>query len=53
MITVIKPNTPQNKVDGLIEWFREQNLDVHVSAGKDYTVLGLVGDTSKLDMDLI
>ena len=53
MITVIKPNTPQNKVDGLIEWFREQNLDVHVSAGKDYTVLGLVGDTSRLDMDLI
>ena len=53
MITVIKPNTPQNKIDGLIEWFREQNLDVHVSAGKDYTVLGLVGDTSKLDMDLI
>lgn len=53
MITVIKPNTPQNKIDGLIEWFREQNLDVHVSAGKDYTVLGLVGDTSKLDMNLI
>ena len=29
------------------------NLDVHVSAGEEVTVLGLVGDTSHIDMELL
>ena len=53
MIAVIKPNTPADKLDHLINWLKEQNVDVHVSKGHDYTVLGLVGDTSKIDMDLL
>ncbi len=53
MIAVIKSNTPKDKTDHLIGWLKEQNVDVHVSCGQDYTVLGLVGDTSKIDMDLL
>ena len=53
MIAVIKSNTPKDKVDHLISWLKEQNVDVHISCGQDYTVLGLVGDTSKIDMDLL
>ena len=29
------------------------NLDVHISKGAEVTVLGLVGDTSRVDMDLL
>ena len=29
------------------------NLDVHISEGKHVTVLGLIGDTSRVDMDLL
>ncbi|MBQ6263214.1 MAG: 3-deoxy-7-phosphoheptulonate synthase [Clostridia bacterium] len=53
MITVLKPGTSQAQRDQLIVWLREQGLDVHVSEGSDYTVLGLIGDTSHVDMDLI
>ena len=53
MIAVIKPNTPAVKLDHLINWLKEQNVDVHVSKGHDYTVLGLVGDTSNIDMELL
>lgn len=37
----------------LIEWLKSQNLDVHTSIGHDYTILGLIGDTSKIDVDLL
>ena len=29
------------------------NLDVHVSEGQEFTVLGLIGDTSRVDMELL
>jgi len=29
------------------------DLDVHVSEGKEFTILGLVGDTSRVDMELL
>ncbi len=53
MITVLKPGTSQAQREQLIGWLREQGLDVHVSEGRDYTVLGLIGDTSNVDVDLI
>ena len=33
--------------------FEERGLGVHISEGQDYTVLGLIGDTSKIDVSLI
>ncbi len=53
MITVLKPGTSPEKRDQLINWLKEQGLDVHISEGRDYTVLGLIGDTSSVDIDLI
>ncbi|MBQ7474883.1 MAG: 3-deoxy-7-phosphoheptulonate synthase [Clostridia bacterium] len=53
MITVLKPGTTEAQKSHLIDWLKEQGLDVHVSVGQDYTVLGLIGDTSHVDMDLI
>lgn len=53
MITVLTPGTTKEQKDLLIEWLQSLNLQVHVSEGCDYTVLGLVGDTSNVDMELI
>ncbi len=53
MIAVIKPNTPDEKIEHLISWIKEQNVDVHVSKGHEYTVLGLIGNTSDIDIDLL
>ena len=53
MITVIKQGTAPAQIDHLIAWLKAQKLDVHVSHGQDYTILGLIGDTSKIDMDLL
>ena len=53
MRAVLKPNVSQEQKDNLINWLKSQLMDVHISEGKDYTVLGLVGDTSKIDADLL
>ncbi len=53
MIAVIRNNTPQNQIDNLINWLKSQNVDVHISTGAYQTVLGLIGDTSKVDIDLL
>ena len=53
MITVIRPGTKEEQIDSLIHWFREQGLDVHISRGEVHTVLGIIGDTAKVDTDLL
>ncbi len=53
MIAVIKKNTSQEQIDHLTRWLEEQGVEVHQSYGVNYTVLGLVGDTSKIDMELL
>ena len=53
MIVVLKPEATETKRDQLIDWLKEMGLDVHISKGEYQTVLGLVGDTSGVDMDLI
>ena len=53
MIAILKAGVSQAQVDNLIHWLESQGLKIHVSAGDYYTVLGLVGDTGKIDMDLL
>lgn len=53
MITVLKPSTTPEQRDHLISWLKTQNLDVHISEGSEYTILGLVGDTAHIDMELL
>ena len=53
MIVVLKPGVQKEKREQLMQWLRNLNLDIHVSDGCYQTVLGLVGDTSKVDMDLV
>ena len=53
MIAVIRKGTTPTQLEHLILWLKQQSLDVHVSQGQDYTVLGLIGNTSKIDMELL
>ena len=53
MIVVLKHGVAQDKRDQLIDWLKGQGLNIHISEGMYQTVLGLVGDTTRVDMDLI
>ena len=53
MVVILKPTTSEERKNQLIEWFRAQNLGVHVSVGEYHTILGLIGDTRSLDIDLV
>ena len=53
MIAVLKHGTTQAQTNHLVNWLKAMNLDVHVSEGAEVTILGLIGDTSRVDMDLL
>ena len=53
MIAVLKHGTTPDQTAHLVEWLKRMNLDVHVSEGQEITVLGLIGDTSRVDIDLL
>ena len=49
----MKHGTTPAQTQHLIDWLGRMNLDVHVSEGSEVTVLGLIGDTSRVDMELL
>ena len=53
MITVLRQGVSQQQIDNLVEWFEKQGLRVHISEGEYNTILGLIGDTSKIDVELL
>ena len=53
MIVVLKQGVAEAKRDQLINWLQDLGLRIHLSVGEYQTVLGLVGDTSQVDMDLV
>lgn len=53
MVIIVKQNTKEERIRELIQWIESQNLRTHISTGDFSTVIGVIGDTSKLDEDLI
>ena len=53
MIIIVKQGVNEERIQDLIRWIESQNLITHVSKGEYTTILGVIGDTSKLDEDLI
>ncbi len=53
MIAILKNGTTQAQRDSLVNWLKNRDIDVHISEGKEVTILGLVGDTSRVDIDLL
>ena len=53
MIAVLKNGTTTAQREHLIEWLKRMGLEVHLSQGQEITILGLIGDTSRVDMELL
>lgn len=53
MIAVLKRGTTTEQTQHLIDWLKNMNLDVHISQGQEVMILGLIGDTSRVDMELL
>ena len=53
MLVILRHNISEEKRDQLIGWLQSQQLGVHISVGSYHTVLGLIGDTSRIDIDRI
>ena len=53
MIAVLKHGTTPTQLSQLVSWLKRMDLAVHISEGSQDTVLGLIGDTSRVDMDLL
>ncbi len=53
MIIILKNNYDEKQLDRLSDWLRSQSVDIHFSRGATQTILGLVGDTSRIDIELI
>lgn len=53
MIVVLKDNPDEKQLDNLVSWLKSMGLDIHFSKGQSATIMGLIGDTASVDMDLI
>ena len=53
MIIVMKPNTKEEHINSIIKRIENAGLKIDKSVGVDYTVIGIVGDTGKIDRELI
>lgn len=53
MIVVVNNNSSKEQFDNLVSWIESQNVRVHISSGEYQTVLGLIGDTSRIDTELL
>lgn len=53
MIAVLKSDVTDEQIKSLTDWFEEQGLHVHISKGEFQTIVGLIGDTSRIDGDLV
>ena len=53
MVVVLKHGVAKESRDQLISWLKNLGLNIHVSEGNYQTILGLVGDTTRVDIDLV
>lgn len=53
MIIIFKPSATEQQVNALCSHFEKQGLQIHASEGKHTRIIGLVGDTSTVDIDLV
>ncbi len=53
MVVILKNNPDESQLQSLIHWLETKNIQVTQSLGESNHILGLIGDTSRIDMDLI
>ncbi len=53
MIAVLKNGTSLAQREGLCKWFEGMGLSCHISEGEFHTIIGLIGDVSKVDIEML
>ena len=53
MIIKLKQHSPQKQIEHLTNWLVRQKLRIHLSEGEFETILGVIGDTSAVDVHAI
>ena len=53
MVIILKQNQDKKKVDELIHWLENFQVQVNIVNGSHTTILGLIGDTSKIDIESV
>lgn len=53
MILILKRNPQESEINSLAEKLHEMGLRTNISAGAEHTIIGLIGDTSKIDTNEI
>ncbi|HZJ77525.1 MAG TPA: 3-deoxy-7-phosphoheptulonate synthase [Clostridia bacterium] len=53
MIVILKDKHDSKQFENFKKWLKDKNLDIQINYGCHQTVLGLIGDTSQIDSDLI
>ena len=53
MIVILSPHTAAEEIQILKKKLEELKVEVHLSRGELHTLMGLVGDTTALDIDMI
>lgn len=53
MIVIMKKFYTNEQLESLRNWLKSMSIDIHMSEGHNQTILGLIGDTSVLDADLV
>ncbi len=51
MIVILKPQADKQKVDALLHHLKEMGLQLNYSEGENTTLVGLIGDTTRIDVD--
>ena len=53
MIIILKQNAGKEQIDKLIHDFEQRDIKIHFSQGENTTIMGLVGDTTSVDINAI
>lgn len=53
MIILLKDKVNENQVNNLTRWLESIGFSLHISRGQNHTIIGLIGDTTRVDIDLI
>ncbi len=53
MVVILRENPDKEQLRSLKSWLESMNIDIRETEGVSKTILGLVGDTTQIDIDLI
>lgn len=53
MIVLLKKDASNEQIDSFTKWLKGLGFDTHLSVGANHTIMGLIGDTSTIDIDMI